>query len=116
MNQNLLFNILGLIIGFGGIVFGVLQSSRIANIRKIVNDYVKGLYRDSQRILQLAIKEQDLQAIVERGIAIKYSVIRLDIINRNLNAKRIDTLKENGILTEDEAKEYKHLSSTHFPH
>jgi hypothetical protein len=104
------FTISGTIVGIGGIIFGFWQYFRITKLRKVTNDHVRSLYRDSQRILQLAV-DQKIKDITEKGISIKHSVILLDITNRNLNIERIDKLKEKGILTEGEANEYKNFSS-----
>jgi hypothetical protein len=96
------------LIGFG---FGIWQYKSASNLKKIVNDHVKGLYRDSQRILELAKGHKEYSTIEEKGRTLKYSIIRLDIVNRNLNIKEINKLNRRGIITKEEADEYKRLSS-----
>ncbi len=97
------------LLGFG---FGIWQYKSASNLKKVVNDNVRGLYRNSQRILQLAVKREDHNAIAESSHALKHNIIRLDIVNRNLNIKRIDKLMNENVLTEGEANEYKLLSSS----
>jgi len=104
-------NFFNSLVGFIGIGFGVWQYKRATNIKKVVNDKVRGLYNDSKKILEFAKKQNNYQTIAERARTIKSSVIRLDIANRNLNKKKIDQLKKNKSLTVKEAKEYKEFSS-----
>lgn len=104
-------NIFGSLVGILGTAFGVWQYKQASNMKKIINDHVRGLYNDSKKILEFAKKENNYQTIAERARAVKSSVIRLDIINRNLNKKRIEKLKEGEYLSIEEAEEYKKFSS-----
>lgn len=107
----MLIDLLGLFIGILGIAFGVWQYQQNATLKKIVNDHVRGLYKNSKKILEFAKKENNYQTIAERARAIKESVVRLDIINRNLSHDDIDSLREKKRLSEDEAREYKTFTS-----
>ncbi|GAH72406.1 unnamed protein product, partial [marine sediment metagenome] len=51
MDINLIISIFFGSISVIGVGFGVWQYKNASNLKKIVNDYVKGLYRDCQRIL-----------------------------------------------------------------
>ncbi len=108
MDINLIISIFFGLAGFG---FGIWQYKNASNLKKVVNDNVKGLYRDSQRILELAKKDKNDSAITESSRLLKYSIIRLDIANRNLNMKKIDKLLEDKVFTVGEAEEYKRFSS-----
>lgn len=107
-NSNFFSTLVGLI----GIAFGVWQYKRASNIQKIVNDHVRSLYNDSKKVLEFAKKKNNYQTIAERARAIKTSIIGLDIINRNLNRKKVDQLKNKGSLSPEEAEEYKKFSSS----
>lgn len=76
------------VVGIIGIAFGVWQYKRATNIQKIVNDHVRSLYNDSKAIIDFAKKQNNYQTIAERARTVKSSIIRLDIINRNLNVKK----------------------------
>jgi len=105
-------NFFNTLVGLIGVAFGVWQYKRASNIQKIVNDHVRSLYNDSKKILEFAKKKNNYQTIAERARAIKTSIIGLDIINRNLNRKKIDQLKNKRSLSPEEAKEYKKFSSS----
>lgn len=109
MDTGLIVSIIFGVIGFG---FGIWQNRSASNLKKVVNDNVRGLYRESQRILELAKNKKDHSGIEEGSRALKYSIIQLDMVNRNLNNKKIDQLLEKEILTEGEAHEYKLFSSS----
>ena len=47
-------NFFNSLVGFIGIGFGVWQYKRATNIKKVVNDKVRGLYNDSKKILEFA--------------------------------------------------------------
>jgi hypothetical protein len=104
-------NIISLVVALLGFGYGIWQSRKISYLKKAVNDNVKGLYKDSQQIIIMAKSNAALGEIAERGRKIKDNIIRLDIINRNLNFKEIDKLKDKGTLSVSEAEEYKRLSS-----
>lgn len=106
-----LLNFLDTAIGILGLGFGVWQFKKEADLRKVVNDHTRGLYSDTKKILEFAKKKNNYQTIAERARAVKTSIIRLDIINRNLNQKRIDRLAKVGLLSSEEAEEYKKFSS-----
>jgi len=99
------------IIGILGISFGVWQYKKASNLQKVVNDYTRGLYDDSKAVLEFAKKKNNYQTIAERARAIKTSIIRLDIINRNLNQKKISDLGKKELLDPSEVTEYKKFSS-----
>ena len=98
-------------IGIFGVGFGVWQYKKETDLRKVVNDHTRGLYNDAKKILEFAKKKNNYQTIAERARAVKTSIIRLDIINRNLNQKKIDSLRKKGLLDLGEAEEYKKFSS-----
>ncbi len=104
-------NIFSSLVGLFGVGFGIWQYKRATSLQKIVNDHVRGLYNDAKKVLEFAKKQNNYQTIAERARAIKSSIIRLDIINRKLNTKKIDKLKEKTKLTPEEAEEYKKFSS-----
>jgi len=104
-------DLISLIIGLFGVGFGIWQYKKSAHIQKVVNDHIRGLYYDAKKILEFAKKQNNYQVIAERARAIKSEVIRLDIINRNLNRDKIEKLKKQDKLTNEEADEYKNFSS-----
>jgi len=106
-----IFNNLDTIIGILGFGFGIWQYKKASNLQKVVNDHIRGLYNDSKAVLEFAKKKDNYQTIGERARAIKTSIIRLDIINRNLDQKKISDLGEKGLLDSSEVTEYKKFSS-----
>ena len=99
------------LVTLAGVVFGIWQNRQTSHIKKAVNDNVKGLFKDATQIIIMAKNEKDHREIAERGRKIRDNIVRLDIINRNLDYKKINKLEDEGFMGQSEAERYKRLCS-----
>lgn len=101
----------GILVGILGIGFAVWQYKKYTNLHKIVNDYIRGMYVDSKKIIENCSNKDNIQQIESRTRAIKHNLIRLDIMNRGLNREKIERYGKDGKFTNEEVKEYREFSS-----
>jgi len=107
MNVIEIINTSASVLGIAGFGFGIWKYKTSSDRRKIINDSVKRLYKDSKQLLEKSrgtIQEDDVRSM-------KKSIIQVDIANRNLSSKKISRLIGKGIFSENEADEYKKLVS-----
>ncbi len=105
-----IISVFSAVVGLFGVGFGFWHLSRSSHIKKIINDHIRDLYFDTKEMEKTAKKkkEEELEKMAE---SVKGEIIRLDIINRNLNREKIDNLKKEKKFTNEECEEYKKLSS-----
>lgn len=109
--MNTTIGLISLFLTLFGVGFGIWQYKKYTNLRKIVNDYIRGMYVDAKKVIEYCSNKENIQQIETRTRAIKHNLIRIDIINRNLNKDKISLLSQKNIMTEEEAMEYKNFSS-----
>ncbi len=90
------------------LLFAVAQNRSATRVKKILDDYTKGLLEDVKRISGLVKGEGKLKTEMNR---LREKLITLDIVNRNLTKERIDEMEKSGELKKQDAETYRKLTS-----